>query len=33
MSQIREMHLKDNFSMPLCDKCDNSFDSSLDWWN
>lgn len=33
MNNIREMQLKNNFSMPLCKDCDNSFDSSLDWWD
>jgi radical SAM protein with 4Fe4S-binding SPASM domain len=33
INKIREMQLKDNFSMPLCKECDNSFDSSMDWWN
>ncbi|MEM3405618.1 MAG: radical SAM/SPASM domain-containing protein [Candidatus Pacearchaeota archaeon] len=29
---IRNKHLKNDFSIPLCNNCDNSFDSSLDWW-
>ena len=29
---IKKQHLKMNFSRPICKSCDNSFDSSLDWW-
>jgi radical SAM protein with 4Fe4S-binding SPASM domain len=32
LTEIRNNHLKENFSMPICSKCDNSFDSSLNWW-
>lgn len=32
MNEIRKKQLKEDFSMPICNKCDNSFDSSLDWW-
>ena len=32
LTEIRNNHLKENFSMPICNKCDNSFDSSLNWW-
>ena len=32
MNEIRKKQLKEDFSVPICNKCDNSFDSSLDWW-
>lgn len=30
--QIRELHKKGVYSMPVCDKCDNSVSSSFAWW-
>jgi len=33
INKIRKKQLKEDFSMPICNRCDNSFDSSLDWWN
>jgi radical SAM protein with 4Fe4S-binding SPASM domain len=32
LRNIRKKQLKEDFSIPICNKCDNSFDSSLDWW-
>ena len=32
IEEIKKRHLKMDFSMPICNRCDNSFDSSLDWW-
>lgn len=33
MNRIRKRQTEINFSMPICSNCDNSFDSSLEWWN
>ncbi len=33
INKLREKHLHRNFSIPLCNKCDIIFDSSLNWWN
>lgn len=32
MDGVKKRHLEMDFSMPICRRCDNSFDSSLDWW-
>ena len=29
---LQERHLKGDYDYSVCAKCDNSFDSSLDWW-
>jgi radical SAM protein with 4Fe4S-binding SPASM domain len=31
LQKLKKEHLNYNFSMPLCNNCDNYFDSSLDW--
>lgn len=33
IKKIRERHLREDFDIPICKNCDNSFDSSLNWWN
>jgi radical SAM protein with 4Fe4S-binding SPASM domain len=33
MNEIREKQSRRDFSMPICNNCDNSFDSSMEWWN
>jgi len=33
INKLRKRHLKGDFSMPLCEKCDIVFDSSLNWWS
>lgn len=32
LKEIREKQINNDFSMPICSNCDNSFDSSLNWW-
>jgi len=32
INDIRKRQLEGDFSMPICNRCDNSFDSSLGWW-
>ena len=31
--EIKKKHINLDFSIPICENCDNSFDSSLDWWS
>jgi radical SAM protein with 4Fe4S-binding SPASM domain len=33
IKKVRENHLDGKYSMPICSICDNSFDTSLDWWD
>ena len=33
LNLLRKKQLEENFFSPICQKCDNSFDSSLNWWN
>lgn len=30
--ELQEKHLKNDFSSPLCENCDHSYDSSIEWW-